>query len=247
MVLPHSISFFEPHLRHYAKETLEIGGEVLVSTGSDGAISGLFTYDSYEKTSAIYTRSGEVFDHFIGLRPFNHLFSEFRTGRDAETYDIFSKEFGGPRLGHRFGHEIAVAQQEDIESIERFMDSTHPGTNKKWVRAAFSNGARCFVAKVGDDIAGIGWLSFVNRIGRLHSLFVRPQFRRFGMGRDLLYARLLWLESKHARSAYSEISRFNPASSSIASKAGMKIVGQVYEYTRNETLRPTESKGHKAV
>jgi hypothetical protein len=71
---------------------------------------------------------------------------------------------------------------------------------------------------------------------------VKPQFRKLGIGEDILYARLLWLKSKHAQSAFSEISQDNSPSSKIASKAQMRVCGHLYHYfkrnpTSNEPLK----------
>jgi GNAT superfamily N-acetyltransferase len=122
------------------------------------------------------------------------------------------------------------------------MALAHPGMNRRWVRVALKNGDKCFTVRLDTEIVGLGWVSLVGSIGRIHSLFVKPQFRKLGIGEDILYARLLWLKSKHARSAFSEISRHNSPSTRIGSKAQMRVCGQVYQYfrknlTRNEPLK----------
>ena len=136
---------------------------------------------------------------------------------------------------HGFTHQVSVSDGTQIGEIERFMALTHPGINKNWVRVALNSGDRCVIVRLADsEIAGVGWLSLVNRIGRLHSLYVKPQFRRSRIGEDLLFARLFWLKSKRARFAFSEIARENLASARIAMKGGMKVSGQVYQYTSGE-------------
>jgi GNAT superfamily N-acetyltransferase len=95
---------------------------------------------------------------------------------------------------------------------------------------------------LGSEIAGLGWVSIVNGIGRLHSLYVRPQFRRIGIGEDILFARLLWLKSMHARSAFSEISRYNLSCSRIAMEGHMRVSGQVFQYFRKNLDRKKELK-----
>jgi GNAT superfamily N-acetyltransferase len=230
LVFPEGISFFWPHLRYYIKETLEVGGEVSVSRTPDGTISGLFIYDGVEKVGTVYTRSRESFDFFYAMRPFNLVFAELLTEHENEVYDIYSIDLRDLALTYRFSHEISIADGGHADEIERFMDSTHPGLNKRWVRVAIKSGDRCFTVRLGEEIAGMGWLSFINGIGRLHSLYVKPQFRKIGIGEDLLNARLYWLRSKGARSAFSEISRHNIGSSRIAAKGNMNVTGQVYGY-----------------
>jgi ribosomal protein S18 acetylase RimI-like enzyme len=225
------LSFFDPYLEYWTKEILEIGGEVYVSrTSTDDTISGIFLYEDYEKTGTICTRSREVFDYFYKSKPFGSIFAEMRTQHENETYDIYTIDLENPPTVHSFNHEISIMAEDQIDEVGRLMVSTNPGINKSWVGVAYRNGEKCFMVKLGNEIAGVAWLSIVNQIGRIHSLAVKPRFRRMGIGSDLLYARLLWLKSKHARSAFSEISRDNIPSSKIATKGGMRVSGQVYRY-----------------
>jgi GNAT superfamily N-acetyltransferase len=237
-VLPNGLSFFEPYLRYFVREILETGGEAYVSRTSGGAVSGLFIYDNSEKTGTIFTRSREVFDYFYGLKPFSFLFAEMRTEHEAEIYDIYTIDLENLPIVHRFSHEVSMTEDGHTDEIEQFMASTHPGINRKWVNVALKNGDKCFIVRLGTEIAGLGWVSFVNGIGRVHSLYVKPQFRRIGIGEDILYARLLWLKSNHARSAFSEISRHNSPSSRVAMKAHMSVSGQIFQYSRLQTKSP---------
>ena len=244
-ILPCDFSFFQPYIRYFVKETLEIGGEAYVSRTPDGTVSGIFLYDDFEKVGTIYTRSREAFDFFYGLKSFNLLFAEIKTEFENEIYDVYTIDLDNVAVDHRFSHEISVADEQHTGEIERFMVSTHPKINRKWVRVALKNGDKCFIVRLTDEIAGLGWLSLVNGIGRIHSLFVRPQFRKIGIGEDILYARLLWLKSKHARSAFSEISRNNSSSLRIATKAQMKVSGQVFGYFRkNVRSQTTQGAAH---
>jgi len=239
-VFPDGFSFFQSYLEYWTKETLEIGGEAYVSETADGEASGLFLYDDYEKAGSIFTRSREVFDYFYKLKPFKSIYAELQTERPKEVYDIHTMDLENNALDHTFSNAILVADREQIEEIRRFMLSTHPGTNPRWIDAALTNGDRCVTVRLGDEIAGVGWLSLVNGIGRLHSLFVKPRFRKLGAGLDILFARLLWLKSKHARMAFSEISVNNLTSSGISVRGGMKVSGQVYQYFRTETGKPRD-------
>jgi GNAT superfamily N-acetyltransferase len=237
-VFPVGFSFFEPYIQYHIKEILEIGGEAYVSRTSDGVVSSIFIYDDSEKVGTIYTREREVFDYFYELKPFNFLFSEMKTELESEIYDIYAVDFENLSIVHRFSYEISVAQKEHIDEIEQFMASTHPGINKKWVKVALRNRDKCFTVRLKNEIAGLGWLSIVNGIGRLHSLYVKPQFRRIGIGEDILNARLLWLKLMHARSAFCEVSRHNLPSSRNVMKAQMRVSGQVFQYSGG-TLKKT--------
>ena len=239
-VFPVNFSFFEPYLHYHIKEILEIGGEAYVSRTFDGTISGIFIYDDFEKGGTIYTRSREVFDHFYGLKKFNFLFSEMKTELENEIYDIYTIDVENLALAHRFSFEISTIDKLNEIEIEQFMSSTHPGINKKWVRIALKNGERCYIVRLSKEIAGLGWVSLVNGIGRLHSLYVKPQYRRIGIGEDILNARLLWLKANNARSVFTEISRYNIPSSNNVMKAKMKLSGQVFQYFKRESNKKNE-------
>jgi ribosomal protein S18 acetylase RimI-like enzyme len=235
LALREGFSFFEPYLQYFISEVLEIGGEAYVSRGSDGKISGIFIYDDFEKSGTIFTRSREAFDYFYGLEPFNFLFAELKTEAEHEIYNMYSINLEKHDIVHRFSHEISMASVEQTSEIERFMVLAHPEINRKWTRVALKNGDKCFTVGLDGEIAGLGWASLVNGIGRLHSLFVNPQFRNLGIGEDILYARLLYLKSKHAHLAFSEIHQNNFPCSRIASKAQMTVCGQVYQYFKKKT------------
>jgi ribosomal protein S18 acetylase RimI-like enzyme len=228
--LTNGLSFFDPYLQYFIREILGMGGEAYVSRTSNGAVSGVFIYDDYEKFGTVYTRSREVFDYFYGLKPFNFLFAELRVEAESEVYDIYTIDLQNLAIVHRFSHEIVVAEEGYADQIDRFMVSAHPGMNRRWVNVALKNGDRCFIVRLSNEIAGLGWLSLVNGVGRLHSLYVKPQFRRIGIGEDIVCARLLWLKSKRAHSVFSEISRYNFSCSRIAVKAQMRVSGQVFQY-----------------
>src|SRR5205809_3567205 len=233
-VLPNGFSFFEPYLPYLLRETLGADGEAYISTTSDGTITGIFQYDDAEKTGTIYTRSKTVFDYFYELRPANFLFAELKTEHESEVYDIYTIDLENLSVVHRFSYEISIAEEGDVDEIGQFMASAHPGINRRWVNVALNEGERCFFVRLGKEIAGLGWLSIVNNIGRLHSLHVKPKFRRIGIGEDILFARLLWLRSKRARSAFSEISRGNSPSSRIAGKGRMKPSGPIFQYFKKD-------------
>jgi GNAT superfamily N-acetyltransferase len=242
-IFPEGFSFFEPFLRYFITEILEIGGEAYVSKTSDGNISGLFVYDDFEKSGTVFTRSMEVFDYFYGFKPFIFLFAELKTQAESEVYNIYSIDLENHDIVHRFSHEISMADDGQTSEIERFMVLANPGINRRWTRVALKSGDKCFTVRLDSEIAGLGWVSFVSGIGRIHSLFVKPQFRKLGIGEDILYARLLWLKSKHARFAFSEIAHDNFPSSRIASKAQMMVCGQVFQYFRRNLVNNEIPKG----
>jgi len=211
-----------------------------VSRDKTNEISGLFIYDNTEKGGTIFTRSREVFDHFFGLKDSGFIFAEIQTEHACEAYNIYNIDLEGSTVDHRFSHEISISEEEDAQELEQFMAHTDPVMNRQWVRVALGHGEKCLFVRLEKEIAGLGWVSFVEGAGRLHSLFVNPRFRSLGIGEDILFARLLWLKSKHARRAFSEISRNNVPSTRIAIKGGMQVSGQIYQYFIKGPGRKTE-------
>ena len=229
--LPKGLSpFFDPLLRHEVKEALEAGGEAFISQDSEGVENGLFIYDHYEATGTIFTKSREVFDHFYKLEPSSYIFSELEVAEHRkEVWNIWQLDVDKARLDHKFKHHVNMNQ--DVSEIERFMASAQPETNRQWVKVALKSGDKCFVVKIGNRIVGIAWMEIVDGFARSHGLYVEPQFRKMGIMRDNLQARLIYLKSRHVHTLINEIAESNVASSSHAAKAGEKIVGKIFLYT----------------
>ena len=228
--LPRGLSFFDPLLSHEVKEALEAGGEAFVSQNSEGGKNGLLIYDNYEATGTIFTKSREVFDHFYKLKPSSYIFSELQVAEHPkEVWNIWQLDVDKALSNHRFKHHVSI--DYDVREIERFMTTSQPETNRKWIGVALKNGDKCFVVKIANRIVGIAWMTIVDGVARSHGLFVEPQFRRMGIMRDNLQARLIYLKSRRVHTLINEIAESNVASSSHAQKAGEKVVGKVFLYT----------------
>ena len=228
--LPRGMSFFDPILRHEAKETLEAGGEAFISQDTKGNKTGLFIYDNYEATGTIFTKSREAFDQFYTLKPSSYIFSELEVAEHPkEAWNIWQLDIEKTALAHRFKHHVSIAN--DAREIERFMAFTQPETNTRWVRVALKNGDKCFVARIANKIVGIAWLTIVGELARSHSIYVEPQFRRRGIMTDNFHARLIYLKSRHVRTLINEIAETNKPSSSHVAKIGETIAGKMFLYT----------------
>ena len=190
-------------------------------------ILGLFLYDNYEKTGSIYTRSEELFDYFCKLKPSSFVFAEIDTNKFVrEVFNIHMLNLEGD-LHHVFKYKVS---QPTLGEIEHYLSFTQPDIDPLWPRVALKNGDKCFIVKFDGQCVGCGWVSLVNGIGRLHTLYVNAQYRRMGIATDLLYARLFWLKLKGARSVFSEISENNIASSSVEKKVQMLPYSRMYMY-----------------
>jgi L-amino acid N-acyltransferase YncA len=231
--LPKGLSFFDPILNHEVKEALEAGGEALISRSLEGVANGLLIYDDCEATGTIFSRSREVFDRFFAMKPSSYIFSELEAvERPREVWNIWQLDVDRAPLTHRFRHQVSI--ENDAREIERFMASTQPETNMKWIRVALRNGDKCFVVRVADRIVGMAWMSIVGDIARSHSVFVEPRFRRMGIMEDNLQARIIYLKSRRVHTLINEIAGSNVASSKHAEKGGETIVGRMFLYTTPE-------------
>jgi GNAT superfamily N-acetyltransferase len=186
-------------------------------------------FDKVEKGGTIYTKSRDVFDYFCKLKPFNFLFSEMLIAeRQHEVYGIYSTDFIGlPK--HRFSYEVSEGHQ--VDEITDFMRQDYREINRRWIGVALQNGERCFMVQLRNGIAGLGWVSLVNGIGRIHSLYVKPQYRRMGISSDIVYAQILWLKLHRARSAFSEVASTSHVSGRFSLRLYGTLCGQVFIYS----------------
>lgn len=227
--LPKGLSLFDPLIRHEVKETIECGGEVYVARDASGEVSGVFIYDEYEATGTIFTRSREVFDHFLEMKPSSYIFSEFEATELArQAWDVWELDVEKARAEHRFKYRVEI--ETDVDAIERFMALAEPETNPKWIRVALRNGEKCFTVKVAGRIVGIAWMTIVGDVARSHGLFVAPWFRRKGMSLDNYYARLLYLKTRNVKRLINEIAEDNTASAGLAAREGEKVIGKIFLY-----------------
>ena len=231
--LPKGLSFFDPILRHEAKEELEAGGEVYVSESPEGSINGLFIYDTWEATGTIFTKSRESFDRFFALKPSSYIFSELDVPEQPkEVWNIWQLDVNKAPSNHRFRHHVSV--DTDAKEIERFVAASQPETNPRWISVALKHGDKCFVTKIDNRIVGIAWMTIVGSIARSYGLYVEPQFRRIGIMKDNLQARIIYLKARRVHTLINEIAESNIASSRHVERAGEKIVGKLYLYATPE-------------
>ena len=231
--LPKDLSFFDPVLRHEAKEELEAGGEAYVSESPEGSINGLFIYDTWEATGTIFTKSREAFDRFFALKPSSYIFSELDVPEQPkDIWNIWQLDVDKAQSNHRFRHHVSV--DTDAREIERFVAASQPEANPRWISVALNHGDKCFVTKIDNRIVGIAWMTIVGSIARSYGLYVEPQFRRIGIMKDNLQARVIYLKAKRVHTLINEIAESNIASSRHVERAGEKIVGKLYLYATPE-------------
>ena len=231
--LPKGLSFFDPILHHEVKEALEAGGEAYLSEDASGTKNGLFIYDGYEASGTIFTKSMDVFEKFYKMKPSSYIFSELEAKYPSEPWNIWQLDVDKAPIDRKFSHQVSMSHE--VGELEEFVRRTQPETNPRWVRVALRNGDKCFVVMIAGRIVGIAWMSIVGTLARSHGLYVEPQFRKTGVMKDNLQARLIYLKSRHVHALVNEIAESNVASKAHASKAGEKVVGKLFLYTTPES------------
>jgi len=223
--------FFNPFLPHFMREALRCGGEVCVSVaGSE--VDGILLYHDVEKLASIFTRDRAVAERFFQLRDPVGVYSEFELSPRSGVFDIYAAEHPSWNGSRRFAHPVRVAQSSDLEPILALMKEVYGRVDERWLES-FPRGAEaCFVVDGSDELAGAAWAAVANGHGRLHSLTVRPRYRRTGVGTDLWYARMWWTRRAGAGPVLTEIADQNLPSRAIAEAGGMRRLGRIYQSRR---------------
>lgn len=221
--------WFNPFLRDFMHDSLRVGGEVIV-TPVEGLPEGLLLVSPMERLGSIFTRSPEVAQSLLGVRPGLEVFSDLRLGPTGEEYRILKAEVGRTQRDHAFRHPVRRLLSTDIPAVTALMREVHGPVDARWFHDRDAAREVGFVVVIGGAVAGAAWASVSDGHGRLHSLAVRPPFRRVGIGSDLLWARLLWLKAVGARDVVCEIAARNQASLATAARGGLAPVGSIYLY-----------------
>ncbi len=223
--------FFDPFLAHFASETLRGGGEVDVYQGNGSLEAVTLRHPSLHLVSLLARSPAVGASIFRELGAFD-VFAEYPLGQPIERFLIFSGPVD-PSAGERpFRHLVRPARDADLPEVERIVrEEVGPG-EEGWLRSRPPANERGFVAEVGGRVAGVAWVSVVGSAARLHSLLVRPAYRRIGVGTDLLRARLGWAAGAGARTVLSEIAEGNGASRRLAEREGLRPVGEIFLHPR---------------
>jgi RimJ/RimL family protein N-acetyltransferase len=223
--------FFDPFLRPFLLDTLRSGGEAWVSRSGE-RVDGLFLYLEAETFGTIFTHDPAVADAFSTFHVGRSIYTAFPFGPFPEPFGIFVRELEGGSAPHRFRHAVRLARESDQAETIRLMRDVHGEVNEPWHRRPGRNDEACVVVDGMGELAGVAWVSVANGHGRLHSLSVRPRYRRTGVGTDLWHARALWAASAGARRLVTEISDQNAGSRALSERAGMRRVGEIYRCMR---------------
>jgi len=233
--------YFNPFLPHFVTAALRGGGEVWTSTAGSG-VEGLLLYNDVERMGSIFTRNPSVAEQLFALKEPVAMFSDYPLAPRTEVYHVYRTTSAASAFAHRFRHSVRLAQSRDQSAVLRLMKELYGRIDTSWLPVLPSAEEKCLLVEMAGEIVGVGWVTVVEGHGRLHSLSVRPHYRRMGIGGDLWHARVLWAFRAGAREVLSEIADQNVASRAIATSGGMQRVGQLLLSYRRETS-PTPPPG----
>lgn len=219
--------WFNPFLPLFVREARRSGGEVRLFR-KGGAVVGLVLTDPVEHVATAFCRSRSLAEVLVRERGPLGMYCDFVFDPSAERFGIFALSAGTELPAHRFRHRVRPIAREDLPAVLDLMREVYGTVNERWFEELPEDSEAGFCVEVGGRVAGVGWVSKVGVHARLHSLTVRPPFRRMGMGTDLLFARLFWARPSGAVEVLSEISDQNVASQAIATRGGMRRVGEIY-------------------
>jgi GNAT superfamily N-acetyltransferase len=224
-------NWFDPFLKHFMRETLRAGGEVVVA--EDGPrVRGVFLHDPVERAASIFTRSPALANELYRLREKAAVYSEIPLGTAQESIDIFAMDLADRTPPYRFSHPVRALREEDRGPVLALMTSVYGRFNAGWLGSVSDPTEKGYVAEADERPVGVAWVTAVEGHGRLHSLSVLPRYRRLGIGSDLWHARVQWARRNGARRILSEIPEGNAASRAVAERGGMRRVGLAFQCSR---------------
>jgi GNAT superfamily N-acetyltransferase len=218
---------FDPFLRHFMEETVRSGGEVTVAE-AEGQVVGVLLCSEVEHIASVFARDPWLVDALARRHERLAVFSELPLEPGAEVYHIYGSHPAQGVGPVSFRHPVRAARDGDRVALTRLLTEVYGTVDERWLDPVEREGEKCFVVELDHVAVGAAWLSVVGRHGRLHSLSVRPGYRRLGIGTDLWKARMVWARHTGVTRVLTEISEHNLPSRAIAEAGGMRPVGAVY-------------------
>ncbi|MGA8275243.1 MAG: GNAT family N-acetyltransferase [Thermoplasmata archaeon] len=219
--------YFDPFLPHFMTEALRCGGEVWVSEAG-GRVTGVLLYNEVERVASVFTRERALAETFSRLHDPVGVFSDFPLGPASEVYHVYAVDRSTGTVPHTYLHPVRAGREADRTAIVRLMREVYGVLDERWLDRVERDGEKCFVVEFDHEVVGVAWVCVVPGHARLHSLSVRPGFRRMAVGTDLWHARMQWARHAGAEGVLTEISEHNDASRSIATAGGMRPIGQLF-------------------
>lgn len=226
--------WFDPFLPSLARESVCAGGRATAVAEEDRLVA-LAVTDTVERSTSVFTRSATAATLLRRSEPGTETFTEVDLGGPREPYAVYLAEIQSVPP-HRFRHTVRLLSASAEGEVAELLQEVYGADFRRWIRVARREGERCFGIRAGGTLAGVAWVSLVERLARLHTVTVRPGFRREGIGTDLVFARIGFAATEGAERVVSEIAEANVASRVLADRAGMAPRGRLFLFPR---LTPT--------
>jgi RimJ/RimL family protein N-acetyltransferase len=222
--------WFNPFLVRFARETLGSGGRAVAAL--DGStVTGLLLVDPAERTASVFARRAEVARELAERSESPAFYAEVDLDGPREPFRIYVRTLG-VEPPHRFRSAVRLLTPTVDPRVPDLLREVYGDSAERWLPVAHAEGERAVGAEVEGKLVGLAWVLVAGRDARLHGLTVRAEYRRLGIGTDLVLARLVYAHRLGARVALSEIADRNLASRATAERAGLRPVGRVYLYGR---------------
>lgn len=231
LALPSLSEHFDPFLVHFVKEAIRCRAEVWVMQRGT-AIDGLLLHHSPEGIASVFARERRVAEILFSMCQQVSVYSDFELSTGSERYWVYSADSGSESPNRRFAHPVRAVEPADRGAILSLMRAVYGSVDEVWFETTPADLEAGFLVEGDEEIAGVAWATVVDGFGRLHSLSVRPRYRRTGIATDLWHARMAWARRMGAGRVVTEIAESNLPSRTIAEAGGMRVAGTIYRSSR---------------
>ena len=190
-------------------------------------MAGLLLLDPAERVGTLFTDDRELAGQVAGSLHGLGLFAPFPLAAHAEPFRVLRGPAGPEDAAHPFRHAVRRTRPEEYPRVGRLLHEIEGRLNPRWLDGVPPSEG-CLQVEYGGELAGAGWVSVVGAHARLHSLAVRPRYRRLGIATDLVRARKIWAYQHGARSVLSEIAAGNTGSLVPSERAGLSAIGEIF-------------------
>ena len=231
--LPEISEWFGPFLPLFMKEALRTHGRVVYAE-INGEVRGIQLQGSVESVGSFFTRTRPIAEHFLSQMGPHGAYSERSWLPGGTPIDVLAADLRDWPGAGTIRNVVRIAQLEDLPALRTLVREVSGPGEDSWFDTLPRPEETVFLCEIDHRVVGMSGLTRVGPYARGHSFLVHPRYRGLGIGTDLLLSRMMWLARTGGRFVVSEIYDGNTASHLAASKAGMAVVGRMYQYRPNQ-------------
>jgi ribosomal protein S18 acetylase RimI-like enzyme len=205
----------------------------------DGRLSGLALYDRESKLGTVFATDPALVRLFLKMSRSKHFFLEAGTTaptalppgiKPLDRFDLLALDNPSPISYDP--NVVRGMRPDDLPAVQALAAVVYARPGVRWRRIALRDGDVAFVAEVGGQLAGFGFLTVADSTALLHGLTVAPGFRGIGLGNELTAARITAASELGVHRVLVEVSKGNPPVVAIARRTGFTPVGAVVYASR---------------